>query len=852
MIGKSMRSISHLARESGTSMRSAIINFNGYGTAYCRVLFVSKWQPTRTDMLFVFNNNFSLGRISYSSVIASPVFDSCRNDLSTRYSRVVCIPNPQNVNGEEYRAASSVAQSIILLPESFEKDYNKFFETNSKTITQLIHKFGFCSEDEFIKRIYTFTEDSKNFFVWAINAHYRAGCSVSSIGRILWWENNYKQLVKGLSKSTITAYTTRKDIISLFDEIKTLRREKRINDVVNIFNTAQKKILRSLELTPEDKKVFSSFYRLSESKKLNFVKKMSTIEDPKEIMRQMRHVTSTHFSWNKESFVDYIENVNGINYEKIFENGDVVLVRVKDFETVKNLAKATNWCISKNKTYWNSYVEHIEGAEQFILFDFSQKEDALTSIVGFTCRFNKGITNAHDFSNNNILGNDQVSNISLLNSFISHLKTCSSIYSLLEKHGININLVAKFEKPPYDWNKYSMYEYLFECVDKDNVNKLVDNGNHLVLSIKDKNIRYFLGDTYMDNMPSEYYRMQHIVFMDFGMSQYDPNRIVFAVINDSSEGGEDYCLYVKNEHFVDSPISFENKLSQFGLPYDTIRRIDDKYVRLRDAINSYNTPEIMKGAKDEKLFGEVIYDYVGTDTMAESINETVKQFVSFDYLNIFYENGYTISEFLGTSRVGNLLYGFLSFMHVITRRKKFQIPSQKAIDKFFNKETDSVEEATLICLFLAIDKMIAKESTAPGNNTGLYKRTVGAILSGGYEGSAIDHIVCEIATRIDYMSHNDVIDSIIAYSLSRGGNKVKECLDSIAEKSPYVKEKLSQFTTCSNDKEQKKVNMENYWNETVQEEEAADGDNIDFLGDFDFANDVGEEMVEEEMAEAAR
>lgn len=787
MMGKNIRSIRQLARESGTSIRSAIINFNGYGTTYCRLLWVKNWSHSNTEMLFIFNNFINFGMFKHSNVISSPEFDAWRTELSTQYGRVASVINPQNGDNGEI---SSYIQSITLLPESFEDDYHKFFDSNTKAVTPLIHKFGFCSENEEIKRIFAATGDSKNFFVWAVNAHYRAGCTLNAIKRILWWENNYKQLVKGLSKSTITAYTTRKDIVALFDEINVLRREKRINDVINIFNTAQKKILRTLELTPEDKKVFSCFYRLSESKKINFVKKMSTIEDPKEIMRQMRHVTSTHFSWNKESFIDYIENVNGINYEKIFENGDTILVKVKDFETVKNLAKATNWCISKNKSYWNTYVEHVAGAEQFILFDFSQKEDSLSSIVGFTCRFNKGITNAHNFINTNIMGNDQVSDISFLNSFISHLKDGSNIYSLLESHGIDINLVVKYDNPPYKWNKDDMYKYLYECVDKDNVNKLVDNGNHLVLSIKDKNVRYFLGDTYMDNMPSEYYRMQHIIFMDFGMSQYDPNRLIYAVINDGSEGGEAYTMFLKNDYFMDCPTSFENKLSQFGLPYDTIRRIDDKYVRLRDAITSYNTPEIMKGVKDEKLFREVVYDYVGSDAMSEYIKNSIEAHASFDYLDIFYENGYKMSDILSTNRVSNLLSHLLSCAANMNRRRTIQMPSHKTIENFFDRKTDNVEEAKLICILLAIDKIIAKESTTPHDNVGLYKRIADVLYHGGYSGSAIDHIAFEILSKVDCTEQNIVTDFIIAYTVKRGGKKLQEKLNEIAEKNPYLKEKL--------------------------------------------------------------
>ena len=82
-----------------------------------------------------------------------------------------------------------------------------------------------------------------------------------------------------------------------------------------------------------------------------------------------------------------------------------MVLKVFDFETIKQLAKTTNWCISKNKSYWNNYVSPENNTSQYVLFDFSKKEDDKHSIIGFTVMHNKGITNAHDFTNNNLFKN---------------------------------------------------------------------------------------------------------------------------------------------------------------------------------------------------------------------------------------------------------------------------------------------------------------------------------------------------------------------------------------------------------------------------------------------------------------
>ena len=69
-----------------------------------------------------------------------------------------------------------------------------------------------------------------------------------------------------------------------------------------------------------DKKTIIKFSKLSDVKKNNFIRKVSTIEDLNELMRQMRHASSLHFSWNKDSLMDFLENVEGIKYEIVCEN----------------------------------------------------------------------------------------------------------------------------------------------------------------------------------------------------------------------------------------------------------------------------------------------------------------------------------------------------------------------------------------------------------------------------------------------------------------------------------------------------------------------------------------------------
>ena len=82
------------------------------------------------------------------------------------------------------------------------------------------------------------------------------------------------------------------------------------------------------------------------------------MDDVNEILNQLSFVVSNHFNWDKKSILDYLNNVEDLDYEIVVEKDNLLLLNVKDYETIKRVGKTTNWCISKNKSYWRNYMAH--------------------------------------------------------------------------------------------------------------------------------------------------------------------------------------------------------------------------------------------------------------------------------------------------------------------------------------------------------------------------------------------------------------------------------------------------------------------------------------------------------------
>lgn len=701
MIGINVRGARHLWRLSSTTPRTIFLMHKGSPYDICKI-FKDKFNGR--ERAFIFGREFNNMRSS-SNELSNKTFDTLLK--SSKYRAIFELSK----NSTEQFGGNI---DIYMMPLSFEEDYEKFTKENAKMMRGFFERFGVDGTSRELKALYAYTNGSKNFFSWGVNLLYREGVSLDVIRDVMVWNDIYSQLTKQLPNGTITAYTSKRSIIPLLNELTKLRMGKRINDSINSFNTAQKKLLKGLNLSDKDKSALSMFAKLSDTKRLNFIKKVSSIDDANEIMRQMKFLVSTHFSWSKKSFMDYLSNVKNLSYDIIYDKDNIMVLQVKDFETVKRLAKSTNWCISKNKSYWNNYIDNSMGnAKQYMIFDFSKDEDDKMSIVGFTVTHNKGITHAHDFTNNSLVGERLDTRGRLLKSYIMKFINSSNIYDILKKDGIDIATVATYDKPQYEWDKESFLSYLYSYIDPFSVNVLGATDSKLALSVRDSNISEALGDTYEENIPHEYWSYQHILFLDFSKSPYDPTKLTYAIISNDFLG-EDKPIGLYNE--ISSAIrdsSFDEKLMEFNLPFNVIKRTSNPSKRLADALSNYNIPLANKILKSDKSLIDKVMDEMNSNLMMELLDVSMINYASFDYLDMLYSTNKSISFICGSSVLKHIIKKLISSLickaQIIGTKREIQTPSPKLVDKFLSSNINNRDETEYVAYYLMLKKITDKE-----------------------------------------------------------------------------------------------------------------------------------------------
>jgi hypothetical protein len=241
--------------------------------------------------------------------------------------------------------------------------------------------------------------------------------------------------------------------------------------------------------------------------------------------------------------------------------------------------------------------------------------------------------------------------------------------------------------------------------------------------------------------------------------------------------------------------NFDAKLIEFGVPYDIIRRTDDNVRKFKNAFSNFNTP-IIKDCleKDKKVMEIVLNNYIDNDHLYHLIRVSVNDYLSFDYLDIFYDNGYILSQFLDEGYVSELFKMVFNTMKNYGRRvfenNNFKKPSEEDIEAFYNRSIAdrnfTVYVGNYILMKMLLEKEVSNEKTTVEYSRH-YGRVITNIFSSSLVGDAIKEILLAMINRLDFNQRNDATTHFIRYSVMYGDEELKEIAKNISNKHGWAK-----------------------------------------------------------------
>lgn len=673
------------------------------------------------------------------------------------------------------RGLGQFGEEIILLPIDVKDRLNEHIKQNKKTVGHAIEsKLGI--DNPVVYSFFNLCSDQPNLFAWAINNFAKDPILFSPIKHILMWQNSYGQLIGKLSKGTITAYNGVANINALMKEIVDLRQKKRANDVINMFNTTQKKILKSAELDGDNIKALGRVLTLSNTKQKNLIRKVSTIDNLSEILRQVSFATCGQFEWSKDSVLDFINNVENLDCRIVLNDENLILVEVSSFETIKHLAKTTNWCISKNKSYWNNYMGN-QTSKQYVLFNFNCKEDEECSIVGFTTDASGTITNAHSFTNINMMNGEGGTPIELT-SFLGDLP---NIYTLLKRLNIPMSSFLEKELRKYEWNMDSFMSCLNYCINEDDYSILKMEEELVIIATKDTNVRYLIGKSAHDRILRDACddNCTYILFCDFE----NEDGPITALIHTNTSTFVEKCNGIYDSMGLSlETTDFDELLKTYGLPYDIICRSQDKMGVFKSDFNNFRLSKVATALDDEEVRNillkknddELMY------AISETLTESIVSHYSLDLVKLFYSKGLQISSILSPRYFSHFMYKVLyNYVRIGIGSRQRDLPSKDVIAAFHNNSLRN-DKRTMVGWFVAIDMLIDNETDLT-----CYRDEFTDFLRQNHLPKLAEHITLKLLSNWDMSQHNDTVQALWHNACNVDYRKVMEMVSKKSNIHPH-------------------------------------------------------------------
>ena len=580
-------------------------------------------------------------------------------------------------------------QSVVLLPCDIDSKLQKCIRENRKQFEPIFKQYT-SQDNPTVYLSYMLCDGNATYMTWVLKQQLKNGISWHILQRILKFVAIYPQLISKLIKGNIIPYDGKCGMAMLTAEIHQLQCQKRVDAVLNQFNTNQKKLLKAL---PKDKTIISSFSKfdqLSKTKQRNFIRKVSTMDDVNEILNQLSFVVSNHFNWDKKSILDYLNNVEDLDYEIVVEKDNILLLNVKDYETIKRVGKTTNWCISKNKSYWRNYMAH-PNRKQYVLIDLSQKEDSENSIVGFTVEDNIGIVAAHSFTNKDILkgGLDNTTNLAFTSIF--NRVEASNIYNILKSHSIDSTILFESSNT-IPWEEEAVInEISLLTEDSFDIVETINQNKGLLLRIYNDSWKGIL-DVKQQRRRRVAKWQSYLVYLNFNLPQSDSHRILYVPIDKNLNTNEEYAATnnMYDSYGNQTSINFEKFIKSNNIDFDIICRTDTLANNLlsicasddKDAFISFiqehhaNIPQIMQNIGASK-------------TIFNFIDRSINSYYSTDIIDILYDYQLSISDFTNEVYTSEF-YSVL--MSRILRNLDREWNKNKKINKFTSEDIENLKQ----------------------------------------------------------------------------------------------------------------------------------------------------------------
>ena len=403
---------------------------------------------------------------------------------------------------------------------------------SKKQINPLVEKYHINVETNVVfQSLIVLFNEQPNYQVWAIKAVFEGIATVDDIKNIQQWAIENPTEIKNLVKGNIVSYKTKTDFSKLFNEMNGLNQIKFVSDMINQFNTTQKKMLKDAILgsisngyeafnSPRFQKHFEMFKGVStlpKHRQEKMISLASAINDSVTfLIEHINNALTETYTWEKNDMLGYMAR-NCKDCSVVYDKDNIVVATIRSFDSSKKLCGGgrTGWCLTRQESYFNNYTRDNDHAEQFFIFNFNKREDHQLAHIGVSVNPKRGITHAHTTRNDNLMSKLKIDDMNI------------NIHDTINLLGIPKNIFVHFrQNTEYEWTIDSFLKMIEKS--KELMSLSYSGGNRFIINVHNKNgLKKLVGHSFINvdnfafNSSNKFYLM-----LDFNLNESDDKSIV--------------------------------------------------------------------------------------------------------------------------------------------------------------------------------------------------------------------------------------------------------------------------------------------------------------------------------------
>ena len=615
----------------------------------------------------------------------------------------------------------SHSNRMYIIPYEFIEIIRKTIASHKKLLQKVSNDiFGdksiedYFFEERHVDVLFAFMafSDKPNILAWALRMILKGAINAEYLCRVKDVIDDYPKVLSKLERGTLTAYNDGDSLYAVFREIDIILKEDFVTRITGMFNTRQKDILREHKFTQYEIYILEKLYAMGEDKMPNFIRKVSTFTTADEIISLAEYTADGKFEWSEEGFKSYAED-HEIKYVTTYDKDGIMVIQVFDYNSIKQIGKFTSWCITKEKRYWDEYVQEKDSKRryQFIILNFNYRESDDLSMIGVTVNPSGYVTHSHSFSNDSLKDSLATRDIGLNTMFDIPLHV--NITDILSRFGIDNSVFVTSYPYRFVWNKETFKQF-YEFTTDSLMDVIMETDKKLALRIPAyhftelfKSNNEVLNSVTIGNCISTL-----IVLMDFSLPAEDCRSVSYIKIG--------------NRHSVDFIETYGNmssilmngqafkRLEEFGIsPEQILSRPGTKKAAFLSDIISSNI-EGVKNFIKENGFGYAIRNSLINSEFCMLLNRSVTVYYSVDLLNLVYEFGHKLSDITTMVNMRDFYKDTISCVldYGCTFEKEEEIDSvdiTSSMQEILNHPSDTKEELYAVAEIRIIEYYAEKE-----------------------------------------------------------------------------------------------------------------------------------------------